>query len=87
MSPYNQKKKFTRNLSTFLANSPDPKNILLTDRDLAELSGLSAQYFTVGRCRGTLSLPFVKIGKSVRVRLSDFQGWIQDHTVRNGTEG
>jgi len=77
----NEKRPSARNLSALLANNIDPQYVLLTDADLAQLTGRSPASFAVGRCRGTLSLPFIKLGKSVRCRLSDYLSWIQDNSL------
>ena len=56
---------------------------LLTQQQVMDWTGMSRQYFEIARHRGT-SMPYIKIGKSVRYRTSDVQKWINDHAVCAG---
>ena len=49
---------------------------LLSIKVLVELTGMSESFFRVGWCRGKLKLPFVKLGKAVRVKQSDYEKWL-----------
>lgn len=53
---------------------------LLSIKTLVELTGMSESYFRVGWCRGRLKLPFVKLGKAVRVKQSEYDKWLDDNS-------
>ena len=53
---------------------------LLSIKTLVELTGLSESYFRVGWCKGRLSLPYVKLGKAVRVRQSEYDKWLDQNS-------
>jgi excisionase family DNA binding protein len=50
-------------------------DILLTDYQVAEVTGRSRKTLQKDRVRGG-GLPFIRFGRSVRYRLSDVQAWI-----------
>ncbi len=56
---------------------------LIDDRQLAELTKISASMWRKRRLTGDTP-PFLKIGKSVRYRLSVVQAWLLEHE-RNST--
>jgi len=49
---------------------------LLSIKMLVKATGLSESYFRVGWCKGRLNLPFVKLGKAVRVKQSEYHKWL-----------
>lgn len=56
---------------------------LLTERRTADMLGTTPGTLTVARARGVgafSDLPWVKIGRAVRYRLSDVLAWIDEHT-------
>lgn len=53
--------------------------MLLKIKELAKRSGHSESYYYNGKSKGTLDLKFLKFGKSVRVRESDFEQWLHSH--------
>jgi|GEM_PF-1942815 len=54
---------------------------LLTVRETAQLTSLAVSTLNRGRVYGTSDLPgYIKIGKSVRYRLSTVQAWIANRT-------
>ena len=57
---------------------------LLKVEELAERSGLSASYFYTNRSLKKISLPFLKIGSSIRVRESEFEAWLNSHSQNSG---
>ena len=71
--------------TTNVAPTPDR---LLTVRDVANLTGQSVSTLNRARVYGTSNAPaYIKIGKSVRYRLSTVQKWIADQTeYRHTTE-
>jgi predicted DNA-binding transcriptional regulator AlpA len=48
---------------------------LLSDRDLSRLTGRSRSALQKDRLAGT-SIPFIRIGRLVRYRLSDVEAWL-----------
>jgi predicted DNA-binding transcriptional regulator AlpA len=56
---------------------------LLNQKQTADILSMSEAWLEQSRFRGT-GLPYIKIGKSVRYKLSDIQAWISDHTVATG---
>jgi hypothetical protein len=64
----------------------DPINILLTERQLAERQQRSVKTLQNLRVKGG-SIPFVKIGRHVRYRLSDIIAWEAAHTLSSTSDG
>ena len=63
------------------ANTTPEPDRLLTTEELAKLLGCSTSLLTRARVYGTSDLPgYIKIGKSVRYRLSTVQAWIANRT-------
>jgi excisionase family DNA binding protein len=62
----------TIGITTVPASGTD---ILLTDHQVAELTGRSRKTLQKDRVRGG-GVPFIRFGRSVRYRLSDVQAWI-----------
>ena len=58
---------------------------LLTPKELAQMLGMSLSSINRTRCMGGLDLPsYVKIGKSVRYKLSTVLKWIESLPLHNG---
>ena len=58
-----------------------------TEKSLSHRLGIiSAATLAVRRCRREHGLPFVRIGKSIRYRLSDIQAYIEAHLVSDGSQ-
>lgn len=55
-------------------------NKLLNQKEVATMLGMSEAWLEASRFRGK-GLSFIKIGKSVRYKLSDIQAWIDKNTV------
>src|SRR5216683_1390383 len=72
-------------LAADIAAGGDPDE-LLSDSQLAELSGLSVQFFQIGRVKG-YSPPFIRLSpRRVRTRRSDYVRWLEDRTHRRTSE-
>lgn len=56
---------------------------LLTQKEVAEWTGMSSAWFEMSRFKGT-GIPYVKIGRSVRYRTSDVQRWIDSNVIGTG---
>lgn len=56
---------------------------LLTQKEVAEWTGMSSAWFEMSRFKGT-GIPYVKIGRSVRYRTSDVQRWIESNVIGAG---
>lgn len=57
---------------------PDP---LLPTSAAAEFLGVKAQTLEAWRSRRTVDLPFVKVGRCVRYRVSDLQRFVAERVV------
>lgn len=57
---------------------------LVDEKAAAELLHVSPGTLSVWRSTGRYALPFVKIGRSVRYRLSDLNAWLESRTQSNG---
>ena len=57
----------------------DDGDRLLTRNEFAELAGIKSQTAAKWVCRG-FGPPIVKLGATVRYRLSDVREWIEEHT-------
>lgn len=54
---------------------------LLTEKESAALLGLeNHQTLAVWRCNKRYLIPYIKIGRNVRYRMSDLQRWIDSRT-------
>lgn len=54
---------------------------MLTTRQAAEYLGLAKSTLEIWRCRGENGLPYLKMGRAVRYRLSDLEAWARARTV------
>lgn len=54
---------------------------MLTVREMSERSGFSMAHFYCGHSTGKLTLPLVKIGRSLRCRESIFEKWLNGEEV------
>jgi hypothetical protein len=72
--------------SPSLYSAYDPSNILLTETQLAERQQRSVKTLQNLRVKGG-SIPFVKIGRHVRYRLSDVIAWEAAHTLSSTSDG
>ena len=59
-------------------------NDLLDQNEAAQLLHVTPGTLSVWRSTGRYSIPFVKVGRSVRYRLSDLNSWIDSRTQANG---
>lgn len=57
-----------------LTNQPDR---LLNELEAAQFCGLAPSTLATWRSTGRYALPFVKVGRLVRYRLSDLEAWIE----------
>jgi excisionase family DNA binding protein len=55
-----------------------------TEQQAATLLHVTPGTLSVWRCTGRYSLPFVKVGRNVRYRLSDLNAWLESRTQTNG---
>jgi predicted site-specific integrase-resolvase len=49
---------------------------LLTTKQAAELLGIKPHTLAVGRCDGSLKIPYFKIGRSVRYRTAEIEAYL-----------
>ena len=59
-------------------------NDLLDQNEAAQLLHVTPGTLSVWRSTGRYSIPFVKVGRSVRYRRSDLNSWIDSRTQTNG---
>ena len=58
------------------------EDAILDSAETAKELGISKGALEVGRCRGTIDLPFYRVGKRrVRYRRSDIMAWLAAHSV------
>lgn len=57
--------------------------VLLTTAEVAEITGNTVSTLATWRCTHKVKIPYIKIGKSVRYRLSDVLNRIDDMTAPN----
>lgn len=62
-----------------------PDDLLLTERQIAELEGLDEKTIARRRQDGG-GCPFIKIGRAVRYRLADWRQFINERRVTSTTE-
>jgi len=60
------------------------QNELLTTAEAAEVLGLSGVTLATWRSTGRYDVPYLKVGRAVRYRRSDLEGWIK--TRREGAD-
>ena len=59
-------------------------NKLLSAGETADILGLKESTLAQFRWRGDKRLPWVKLGKSIRYKLSDIEEFIERNTIGNG---
>lgn len=57
---------------------------LVDEKAAAEILDTTPGTLSVWRSTGRYALPFVKIGRKVRYRVSDLEQWIEQRTRTNG---
>ncbi len=57
---------------------------LVDDKAAAEILDTTPGTLSVWRSTGRYALPFVKVGRKVRYRISDLEEWIEKRTRSNG---
>ncbi len=53
---------------------------LLSPAEVSEVLGVKEQTLAVWRCSGRHSLPFLKVGGSIRYRRADLEEWLAART-------
>lgn len=59
---------------------------LLTAEEAAEFLGIAHQTLSVWRSTGRYDLPYIKVGRNVRYRLSDLEAFLAANTVTHTGE-
>jgi excisionase family DNA binding protein len=59
-------------------------NPLLDEVQAAQYLDVSPGTLSVWRCTGRYQLPFLKVGRKVRYRLSDLDAWLESRTRESG---
>jgi predicted DNA-binding transcriptional regulator AlpA len=59
---------------------------LVDEKVAAEILGITAGTLSVWRCTRRYPLPYVKVGRAVRYRLSDLEAYMQSRTVGAAAE-
>ena len=62
-------------------------DVLLTPEQTAEKLTVQTDTLAVWRCTGRYKLPFLKVGRNVRYRLSDVNAWLEARLHENGATG
>jgi predicted DNA-binding transcriptional regulator AlpA len=68
---------YTQAMDAFVVKRTEFSSSTLTPREAAEAVGLSPETLKVYRYRGT-GPKFLKVGKHVRYRIADLQGWLDN---------
>jgi len=58
-----------------------PATPLLTTVQAAQILGIKPQTLAYWRCVGRYDLPYIKVGKNCRYRLSDIEAFIESRRV------
>jgi excisionase family DNA binding protein len=74
----NEPSKATRALVDALYR--DPK---LNERQAAEYLGIAPATLTQWRCTGRHALPFLRVGRLIRYRVSDLDAWLETRVHRH----
>lgn len=69
-----------------MAATPSTASVLLDETHAADFLGLKRQTLAVWRSTGRYGLPYTKIGRSVRYRLSDLERFVESRTVTSSGE-
>ncbi len=70
-------------LAPILKNSSSDS--LLSPSEAATYIGVSENTLSVWRCVGRYAIPFIKVGRLVRYRMSDLEAWLESRTRTSGT--
>lgn len=57
---------------------------LLDEKEAADFLTVSPGTLSVWRSTGRYKIPFVKVGRRVRYKISDLRGWLERRTRANG---
>ena len=60
-----------------------PPDQLLDAAQASEFLGAKVSTLAVWRCTGRYDLPYVKVGRSVRYRVSDLVGFVEKRTIHH----
>lgn len=69
-------------MTTYIPNNQTPK--LISAGETANILGLKESTLAQFRWRGDKRLPWVKLGKSIRYKLSDIEEFIERSTIGKG---
>lgn len=58
---------------------------LLTPKEVAYRLGWNPSTIYVKKCRGTLTIPYLQLGRSLRFRPEDVDAWLASQTVSHGS--
>lgn len=61
--------------------SGNPRQPLISAAEAANYLGMKAQTLAQWRCAKRHPLPYVKVGRTVRYRLTDIEAWLAGRTV------
>lgn len=74
-----------QNESNALAGVIQPKNPdLVSEREAAEILGVAVGTLSVWRSTGRYTLPFIKVGRSVRYSRATLKSWLSVRTRNTG---
>lgn len=67
--------------SSPLPSRPEAADPLWSRREAAEYLGVKTQTLAAWACLGRYSLPFIRVGRLAKYRLSDLEKWIEQRAV------
>jgi hypothetical protein len=65
-------------MATAILSRPSPH---VSEKEAAEILGVTAGTLSVWRCTRRYPLPYVKIGRSVKYRMADLERFIESRTI------
>ena len=69
-----------------MATATLPPQSLLSAEEAAEFLGVVVGTLSVWRCTRRVQIPYVKVGRSVKYRLSDLEAFVESRRVGEITE-
>jgi len=58
-----------------------PATVLITPKETANILGVGEATLSIWRCTCRYPLPYVKVGRAVKYRLSDVEEFIRQRTI------
>lgn len=66
-----------------IKETKDPTQKLLSRKEAARYLGCTTGTLAIWKCTKRYSLPYVRIGRNIRYKLSDLMNFIENNTTNN----